>query len=259
MAWINQNSGLMMFIVIPLLAISIVLALIIISRYRAVFRFWQWVLFVFFLTLIGGVVGLITNYVSKLDAEFISLLVGLFFGFLIGVTVLIGKPGLWGFKCSQIQVTVPQLSQMTFIVDDKNRQVAWILFVETITRISTQPLENEGLISEAMSSLYTLFGVIRGILKSAEPSRKSSSDSKTVELFAVLMLNNVLRPFLAKWHPLFEHFRKSYPQKDESEWEWNTDCRKELEILREQVIEYAHGFGKLAEVKELDSFFPKKP
>lgn len=53
-----------------------------------------------------------------------------------------------------------------------------------------------------MNSLYSLFGTTREVLKVAGPNVGASRDS--VGGIAIAVLNNGLRPFLAKWHPLLQ-------------------------------------------------------
>ena len=51
------------------------------------------------------------------------------------------------------------------------RTAAWKLYVELNTRIATQPLdESDGVLREALSSLYAVFGITRETLKEAGPA-----------------------------------------------------------------------------------------
>lgn len=66
---------------------------------------------------------------------------------------------------------------------------------------------DQGLVREALNSLYSLFGTTRGVLKAAGPDVGASRDSVGGIALAqpaagIAVLNNGLRPFLAKWHPL---------------------------------------------------------
>ena len=55
--------------------------------------------------------------------------------------------------------------------DEAEQNAAWELYVELITRISVQELKpDEGLLREALSSLYQLFGETRLILRKYGPS-----------------------------------------------------------------------------------------
>lgn len=177
-------------------------------------------------------------------------------GALIGlvVTAIVDRD-YKGTQLSQVQLSIPQFNSMTFIVNAEYRRVSWKLFVETSTRISTQPLgSEEGFLREALNSLHGIFGTTRELLKVMEPS--PGNGGTTVEMFAFDMLNNELRPFLSKWHPQLEAFEEQHQDKDESEWDKNQECRQELEDLRQRLLRYAKGFGELAGVSHLEHFIP---
>jgi hypothetical protein len=73
-----------------------------------------------------------------------------------------------------------------------------------------EPLaDNEGLLREALNSLYSLFGTTREILKEAGPDVGASHDS--VGGIAIAVLNNGLRPVLSKWHPLLQTWESQRP------------------------------------------------
>ena len=56
--------------------------------------------------------------------------------------------------------------EQTWVPDDDERLAAWELYVELSTRITTVPLHaGTGLVREALSSLYSLFGTTREILR----------------------------------------------------------------------------------------------
>lgn len=153
-------------------------------------------------------------------------------------------------RLTEVKLTIPQVSVLTFAVNDDARQVAWKLFVETATRVSTQSLgQEEGLIREALSSLYSLFVTTRDLLKEARPS-VAVPGRKTVEHLAIAMLNRELRPFLAKWHPRLREFESAHPDRPESEWPENAACRAELRRVQRDIHSYALNFARLAGVTE---------
>jgi len=157
----------------------------------------------------------------------------------------------------EVKLTIPEFSEMTIKVNNEYRLVAWKLFVESITRIATQPLDSEsGHLREALNSLYSLFSTSRELLKSMKPT--PATDGTTVELFAIGMLNDVIRPFLAKWHRLLTEFEKKYPDKRESDWKLNKQFRQELEDLRIKLLRYTRGFGEIAGVQHLEKYIQDK-
>lgn len=151
-------------------------------------------------------------------------------------------------RLSEIKVTVPQLSEFTFVVNDDARRVAWHLFVETATRVSTQPLEDgDGIVREALTSLHGLFSTTRETLKASRPST-GTLGGHTVEQLAITMLNHELRPFLSAWHPRLHAYEQAHPGRSESLWPQNADCRAELRLVQQHLGGYARSFARLAGV-----------
>lgn len=142
------------------------------------------------------------------------------------------------------------MSELTFVVNNDARQVAWKLYIETVTRVSTQPLtDEEGYIREALTSLYGLFATTRDTLKASRPSVPVSG-GQAVEHLAVTMLNHELRPFLSKWHPRLREFEKAHPDGQESAWPGNVECRSDLRHVQSHLVGFALGFARLAGVRD---------
>src|SRR5207247_8780713 len=81
------------------------------------------------------------------------------------------------------------------------------------SRVAVQTPELDiGLSREALSSLYSLFGSTRRILRDAGPDVGCSRES--VGGIAIAVLNLGLRPFVSKWHP----DRKSTRLNSSHEW-----------------------------------------
>ena len=153
-------------------------------------------------------------------------------------------------RTRSLTITVPQVGELQLVVNDEARQVAWKLYIETVTRVSTQPLADEdGFIREVMTSLYGLFATIRDVLMASRPSVPVSG-GPTVEYLAVTMLNRELRPFLSKWHPRLREYEKAHPDDPESAWPENADCRRELSVVQDDLAQFARGFAHLAGVPD---------
>jgi hypothetical protein len=205
-------------------------------------------------TALGVLIGWLIFSVSSLTGK------GLFYagGGLIGliVSALFVAYSRRGdvVTLSEITINIPEFAEMKFAVNAEYRTVAWKLFIETLTRISTQPLDmDSGSLREALTSLYTLFADTRELLKEMRPSKPTTGT--TVEVFAIKMLNQELRPFLSKWHVRLKAFEADHPKLTESEWPLNADCRAELETVRVRVISYTRAFGELAGLKNTERFF----
>ena len=69
----------------------------------------------------------------------------------------------------QVTVSLPfGIGSASWESDQTERRAAWELYIELVTRIAVQPLATkEGLMREALNSLYNLFGSTREILRKA--------------------------------------------------------------------------------------------
>jgi hypothetical protein len=114
-------------------------------------------------------------------------------------------------------------------------------------------MAQDGSLREALTSLYGLFNATRELLKGMEPSKPSNR--VTIEMLVVRMLNFEIRPFLSKWHVRLKTFETTFPEKPESIWPDNAECREELELLRGRLMDYTIGFGELAGIKDVHDFF----
>ncbi|MDJ0597755.1 MAG: hypothetical protein QNJ37_02770 [Crocosphaera sp.] len=138
-------------------------------------------------------------------------------------------------------------------VDSTQRRAAWALYVELVTRVSVEPLNSdEGLIREALNSLYSLFGTTREILKEAGPDVGASL--KSVGGIAIAVLNRGLRPFLTKWHPLLQVWEVKRPPdvsplEYEKQWDQEPQLRQELEDLRQDLYQYALALADIAGIE----------
>lgn len=85
--------------------------------------------------------------------------------------------------------------QADISLKDADRDAAWEMYVEMLTRIVTQPLpEDAGDEKAALDSVHALFPITREILR--RRGRHTVEFSKV----AIPVLNQVVRPFTAKWH-----------------------------------------------------------
>jgi hypothetical protein len=144
----------------------------------------------------------------------------------------------------------------TWEPDESERKAAWEMYVELITRISVAELKSdEGLLREALSSLHTLFGTTRAILRKYGPSiaQPKGEGDLSFGYLAVAILNVVLRPVLAKWHPLLLDYESTRSASDspldhEREWEQHDELRQVLNDVRTNLIEYTNLLAEVAEV-----------
>lgn len=128
-------------------------------------------------------------------------------------------------------------ADIAFVNADK--EAAWELYVELLTRSSTQPLqEDSGDEKAALASVYSIFPTTREILRARGP--RAINFSKV----AIPVLNQVIRPFTTKWH------RES--QADAfSNAEKRAEFRKELAALQEDLRHYNSLLAHIAGVEDL--------
>ena len=87
--------------------------------------------------LIGAVAGLIVFSISRVTGRNFYVIIG---GVAGAAAVFVLQQYWQTARLTEVKITVPQLSELTFVVNNDARQVAWKLYIETVTRISTQPL-----------------------------------------------------------------------------------------------------------------------
>ena len=90
----------------------------------------------------------------------------------------------------------------------------------------------------ALDSVYSLFGITRGVIKEQVP------DCINFTRVAIVVLNQVIRPFTAKWH------RKSLAGDFERESE-RVIFREELAALQVELRKYSRMLADIAEVEDL--------
>lgn len=129
---------------------------------------------------------------------------------------------------------------------DSDKDAAWDLYIELLTRITTQPLPDEdGVEQTALSSIYALFGITRQTLK--EHGRSCVEFSR----IAVIVLNQIVRPFTAKWHRRSEN--GAFQSHDEC-----VEFRSELQALQIRLRNYTGMLAELANVEDLTGIEAEK-
>lgn len=122
---------------------------------------------------------------------------------------------------------------------ESDRDAAWELYVEMLTRIVTQPLSaTDGDEKTALDSVHALFGITREIL------RRKGRDCIQFSKIAIIVLNQIVRPFTQKWHRLalagaFEQAAR------------RQEFRQELEALQVDLRNYAKALADIADVEDL--------
>lgn len=121
----------------------------------------------------------------------------------------------------------------------KDSEAAWEMYVELLTRIATQQLPDDtGIESSALDSVYSLFGITREILRSY------GKDSVGFAKIAIIILNQVVRPFTAKWHKLSKEGAFQDPEQCAT-------FRSELEALQLNLRNYMGMLAEIAGVEDI--------
>ena len=120
-----------------------------------------------------------------------------------------------------------------------DRDAAWELYIEMLTRIVTQPLPPEsGDEKTALDSIHALFALTRDIL------RRHGPETIQFTKIAIPVLNQVVRPFTAKWH---NQSLAGVFDDDEKRQAF----RQELAILQEELRNYNRMLADIAGVEDL--------
>ncbi|MEW6048571.1 MAG: hypothetical protein AB1609_19210 [Bacillota bacterium] len=159
-----------------------------------------------------------------------------------------------------VQVNLPFVGiKGTWEPDQSEQWAAWELYVELVTRVSLAELSpDEGLLREALSSLHTLFNTTRQILRRYGPSvaQPKGKGNTSFGHLAVALLNVVLRPVLAKWHPILLQYEATKPPsvsppEHERQWDRGHELREVLASTRAALLEYASLLAEVAKVPSL--------
>ena len=126
-----------------------------------------------------------------------------------------------------------------FSPSDPDKAAAWELYVELLTRITTQSLPIEhGDEKTALDSVFAIFGLTREIL------RKHGPGSNEFAKLAIPVLNQIIRPFTAKWHKL--SLAGAFADVSQCQ-----TFRSELSTLQPQLRHYTQALAAMAGVEDL--------
>jgi hypothetical protein len=138
------------------------------------------------------------------------------------------------------------------------QEAAWKIYIELSTRITGNALApGTGILREALNSLYAAFGSLRDTLKAAgaELAKPPSTDKQfTVASLLLIVMNDHIRPFLSKWHPLLQEYEKTRPDNvaqfsHEQAWSENVAFRDDLNRLMQLLQGYIKALKEITEGK----------
>ncbi len=138
---------------------------------------------------------------------------------------------------TSLKIKTPFLD-MEWKPQDEDKNAAWELYIELLTRITTQPLaQTHGDEETALKSIHMIFPLTREVIKSN--GRHCIEFTK----IASVMLNQVIRPFTAKWHKLSMNGAFSNPESC-------NDFRQDLKELQSILIIYTKMLGDMAGIED---------
>lgn len=138
---------------------------------------------------------------------------------------------------TSLKIKTPFLD-MEWKPQDEDKNAAWELYIELLTRITTQPLaQTHGDEETALKSIYAIFPLTREVIKSN--GRHCIEFTK----IAIVVLNQVIRPFTAKWHKLSMNGAFSNPESC-------NDFRQDLKELQSVLIIYTKMLGDMAGIED---------
>jgi hypothetical protein len=150
--------------------------------------------------------------------------------------------GHWGLE--QIKLNIG-FAEAEFELKPDDRAAAWDLYVEMLTRIVTQPLPNEdGDENTALHSVHSLFKTTRDILKAR------GAHCVQFTKVAIVLLNQIVRPFTAKWHRL--SLAKAFDDPARCK-----EFRTELAVLQKDLRNYSRALADMAQVEDLTGLADK--
>lgn len=160
-----------------------------------------------------------------------------------------------------VKLELPYLGSVegTWKPDDNEKQAAWEMYIELVTRVAVTPLpQDEGLLREALTSLHSLFSVTREILRKygstvAIPRR---GGNLSFGYLAVMILNSAIRPLLSKWHPvLLDHESRrdlgASSMLHERQWERYYELQQEIREVQSKLREYLEILAEVVGVPSL--------
>jgi hypothetical protein len=142
----------------------------------------------------------------------------------------------WGLTTLKIRLG---FLEGEFDPSDPDRAAAWELYVELLTRATTQNIAPEdGDEEAALESVHAIFPLTRDIL------RGHGSGAGEFAKLAIPVLNQIVRPFTAKWH------RRSVVGAFKDR-EHCREFRAELSALQPRLRAYTRALADMAQVEDL--------
>lgn len=147
------------------------------------------------------------------------------------------KKWLENWDMNSLKIKLPYL-EMEWAPQEADKNAAWELYIELLTRITSQKLMDDGDEKTALNSIYSIFPLTRSIIK------KHGRDCIEFTKIAVIVLNQIIRPFTSKWHRLY--LKDAFKDGEKC-----NEFRAELICLQEKLCIYSRMLADMADVEDL--------
>lgn len=171
----------------------------------------------------------------------------------LGIYKIIRKIYRKNIKVVNMNISIAKIGTVCIEVNKDISKIAHKAWIEIMTRkVGLIFEEDKDVIVEVYNSWYSLFGIIRELLKDIEPRKKDVNMEKLEEIL-IKTLNEGLRPHLTKWQA---KFRKWYeyetgknenisPQEIQRKYDQYNELVDDLKNTNKQMVEFARELKKL--------------
>lgn len=159
------------------------------------------------------------------------------------------------YKIVDMNISIANIGNISIEKNKDISKIAHKAWVEIMTRkVGLLFEEDKDVIVEVYNSWYSLFGIIRDLLKEIEP-RKKDKELEKLENILVKTLNYGLRPHLTKWQAKYRRWYNQEIEKDTnnqlSPQEIQKKYKKYYELIADlketnkQMVQFAEELKKL--------------
>lgn len=153
----------------------------------------------------------------------------------------------------EMNINIANIGNVTIKTNKEIKKIAHKAWVEIMTRkVGILFEDDKDVIVEVYNSWYTLFGIIRELLKEIEPNSKNEN-LKKLEDILIKILNKGLRPHLTEWQAEFRRWYEKAlkdnetlsPQEVQKKYEKYDELIKDLKDTNTQMVQFANELKKL--------------
>lgn len=159
------------------------------------------------------------------------------------------------YKIVDMNISIANIGNISIEKNKDISKIAHKAWVEIMTRkVGLLFEEDKDVIVEVYNSWYSLFGIIRDLLKEIE-HRKKDKDLEKLENILVKTLNYGLRPHLTKWQAKYRRWynqeiekdtnNQLSPQEIQKKYKKYDELIADLKETNKQMVQFAEELKKL--------------